>query len=145
MLCTRIRLSDRRFRVISSVGPQMPLVTDSTVFTSATKTATRAEAETAQSMASTTAIKNTRGPFVRPCTISNTIDACSSSTTVEHAATISSASVDSSVEISAAAADGPVTLTMESTPRSVRDLRRYVPHFTSPTCEFLTWTFLMRS
>lgn len=104
MFCTRLRLNERRFRVISSVAPHSVLATADRNQTVAASLATAA-----------TAPPSHYGPFVRPCAIANVINGCSSQT----------ATIDSGSSISNENGDGSTDGTpMERTPRSGRSTGR---------------------
>lgn len=115
MFCTRLRLNERRFRVISSVAPQNVLATSET---------TASAKETAASLATTMATSSSSpnyGPFVRPCAMANVVNACS----------LQTATIDSGSSISNENGDGSTESTpMERTPRSERSTGRYVQALT---------------
>lgn len=111
MFCTRLRLNERRFRVISSVAPGNVLATADRMASSANETVAASLATAA------TAPPSSYGPFVRPCAIANVINGCSSQT----------ATIDSGSSISNENGNGSTDGTpMERTPRSGRSTGRYV-------------------
>lgn len=113
MLCSRIRLNDRRLRVIPSVVPQTPPLL-----------AEPSKAVEVSTTTTTTAAAN-HGPFVRPCALTTMINACSSSAAVADGGTIC-ASSGSSGSANSTMGRATAATTAGSTPRSDRSAKRYV-------------------